>query len=88
MDRYRAAATPKAIAGWGDADELISGDDAEQAAMNLVDAVRRSGCDTVNVRVHLRGLDAEQVEEQVSLHRERFVPLVRAALAEGCAPTL
>jgi alkanesulfonate monooxygenase SsuD/methylene tetrahydromethanopterin reductase-like flavin-dependent oxidoreductase (luciferase family) len=88
MDRYRAAATPKAIAGWGDADELISGDDAEEAAARLVEAVRLSGCDTVNVRVHLRGLDAEQVEEQISRHRERFVPLVRAALAERVATSL
>ena len=86
MDRYRAAATATTIAGWGDADELISGEDGEEAAARLVEALETSGCNAVNVRVHLRGLDAAQVEEQLALHKETFVPSVRAALAaqSGC----
>lgn len=83
MDRYRAAATPQTIAGWRDADELISGDDGEQAATRLVRALRSSGCNAVNVRVHLRGLTAEHINDQVALHRETFVPAVRAALLTG-----
>ena len=81
MDRYRAAATPTTVAGWGDAEELISGADGHEAAARLVAALRDSNCNAVNVRVHLRGLTAEQIDEQIAAHRDVFVPVVRAALA-------
>lgn len=80
MDRYRAAATKKTIATWGDADQLISGADAEQAAQRLIATLRNTNCNAVNVRVHLRGLTPEQVEQQIATHRDVFVPTVRAAL--------
>jgi alkanesulfonate monooxygenase SsuD/methylene tetrahydromethanopterin reductase-like flavin-dependent oxidoreductase (luciferase family) len=80
MDRYRAAAAKKAIEVWGDADQLISGADPDEAADRLVATLQESNCDTVNVRVHLRGLSAETIDEQIALHRDVFVPKVRAAL--------
>jgi alkanesulfonate monooxygenase SsuD/methylene tetrahydromethanopterin reductase-like flavin-dependent oxidoreductase (luciferase family) len=80
MDRYRAAAKPKTIESWGSEDQLISGPDAETAADRLIETLRDSNCDTVNVRVHLRGLSPAQVEDQIALHRDVFVPRVRAAL--------
>ncbi|MCU1397521.1 MAG: class flavin-dependent oxidoreductase [Acidimicrobiales bacterium] len=81
MDRYRAAASEKAIEAWGQADQLISGADAAEAADRLIATLRESNCDTVNVRVHLRGLSAETIDEQIAMHRAEFVPRVRAALA-------
>lgn len=80
MDRYRAAASSKTIEAWGQADQLISGADAAEAADRLIEALRESNCNAVNVRVHLRGLSPQQVDEQIELHREVFVPRVRAAL--------
>ncbi|MCU1392951.1 MAG: class flavin-dependent oxidoreductase [Ilumatobacteraceae bacterium] len=80
MARYHAAASEKAIQGWGQADQLISGADADEAADRLIATLEESNCDTVNVRVHLRGLSAETIDEQIALHREVFVPKVRAAL--------
>lgn len=86
MDRYRAAATAKTIETWGTDDQLIAGPDAETAAERLIEALHVSNCDTVNVRVHLRGLAPEQVEEQIALHRDVFVPRVRAALNRTSSP--
>jgi alkanesulfonate monooxygenase SsuD/methylene tetrahydromethanopterin reductase-like flavin-dependent oxidoreductase (luciferase family) len=80
MDRYRAAASSRTIETWGAEDQLISGADAETAADRLIETMIESNCDTVNVRVHLRGLPPEQIDEQITMHREVFVPRVRAAL--------
>ncbi len=83
MDRYRAAASSKAIEVWGAADQLISGADPDEAADRLIATLRESNCDAVNVRVHLRGLSAATIDEQISLHRDVFIPKVRAALAKS-----
>ena len=80
MERYRAAASSKTIETWGADDQLISGADAEAAADRLIETIDESNCDTVNVRVHLRGLAPEQIDEQITMHGEVFVPRVRAAL--------
>ena len=87
MDRYRAAATPQTIASWGNDDQLMGGPDVETVADRLIDALRESSCDTVNVRVHLRGLTPAQIDEQIELHREVFVPRVKAGLASTNSAT-
>ena len=81
MDHYRSYSAGAATANWGSGDELVHGRTAEEAAERLATVISDSGCDTVNVRIHLKTLDPDQVRGQLSRHAEGFVPTLRAAMA-------
>jgi alkanesulfonate monooxygenase SsuD/methylene tetrahydromethanopterin reductase-like flavin-dependent oxidoreductase (luciferase family) len=83
MDRYRGYAPPRAVANWGTDDALIAGTDGGEVAERLDDAMRRAGCDTVNVRVFLAGLAPSQVAEQVAEHGATTLPRLRGLRAPG-----
>lgn len=78
MAHYRKYGTEAAQRNWGDRDSLVHGDTPEQAAEELAAQLRAGGCDTVNVRVHLKGLTPQQVDEQIELHATGFLPHLRA----------
>jgi alkanesulfonate monooxygenase SsuD/methylene tetrahydromethanopterin reductase-like flavin-dependent oxidoreductase (luciferase family) len=79
MAHYRSYAPESAKKNW-DGDQLIAAPTGREAAERLADFLDVAGCDTVNVRVHVRGLSPEQVAIQLNLHGEEFLPALRARL--------
>jgi alkanesulfonate monooxygenase SsuD/methylene tetrahydromethanopterin reductase-like flavin-dependent oxidoreductase (luciferase family) len=76
---YRGYAGSAAQANWGD-DELLSGGDASALAARVADVVHASGADALNVRVHVPGIDAASVREQIGRLGTEVLPDVREAL--------
>ncbi|HBU03538.1 MAG TPA: LLM class flavin-dependent oxidoreductase [Acidimicrobiaceae bacterium] len=79
MDHYRSYANEAATKNWTD-DSLVHGDTPIAAAEALLDVLAESDCDTVNVRVHVKGLTPAQVDDQLTRHADGFVDAVRAGL--------
>ena len=80
MDHYRSYAPDRALKNWGEGDELVWGRTIEEAAERLASVARASGADTLNVRIHVKGLTDDQVRAQIDRHAEGFVPAVKALL--------
>jgi alkanesulfonate monooxygenase SsuD/methylene tetrahydromethanopterin reductase-like flavin-dependent oxidoreductase (luciferase family) len=80
MDHYRSYSKEAAIRNWSE-DSLVHGVSPEAAADALLAVLKDSDCDTVNVRVHVKGLMPEQIDRQLDLHAAGFVDRVRAGLA-------
>jgi hypothetical protein len=80
LAQYRTYSSSSTLESWGDVDQLVHGTTAQEAAERLVEVVRQSNCDTVNIRVHLKGIGAEQVRDQIEQQGAELVPLVRAGL--------
>lgn len=80
MAHYRSYAPASAMKNW-DGDQLIAAPTAAEAAERLCRFLDHARCDTVNVRIHVKGLTPAQVDEQLQLHRGEFVDTVRAHLA-------
>ncbi|MEM9464389.1 MAG: LLM class flavin-dependent oxidoreductase [Actinomycetota bacterium] len=78
MAHYRSYANDAAVGNWSD-DSLVHGETPVQAADALLAVMRASDCDTVNVRVHVKGLTPEVVDAQLR-HHGAFVERVRAGL--------
>jgi alkanesulfonate monooxygenase SsuD/methylene tetrahydromethanopterin reductase-like flavin-dependent oxidoreductase (luciferase family) len=79
MAHYRSYANDAAVKNWSD-DSLVHAPTAAEAAEALLDVLRASDCDTVNVRVHVKGLTPDLVDAQLDLHAP-FVERLRAGLA-------
>ena len=82
MAHYRSYAPASAAKNW-DGDQLIVGADAGEAADRLAAFLAAADCDAVNVRVHVKGLTPDQVEEQLARQAEGFVARLRAGLSGG-----
>ncbi len=72
MAHYRSYASDKAQANWGEGNQLIVGDTAAEAAHLLAEVMAASNCDTVNIRIHVKGLSPGQVEEQFSMYADHL----------------
>ncbi len=81
MDRYRAAASTRAMADWSTEDGLVAGDSGDEVAERVHAAMTAAGCDTINLRVFLAGLDPTQVATQIARHGTETLPLLRRLLA-------
>jgi alkanesulfonate monooxygenase SsuD/methylene tetrahydromethanopterin reductase-like flavin-dependent oxidoreductase (luciferase family) len=81
MQAFMAVATERAAKNWGDADQLVHGRDGVEAAEKLVEVLRESHADTVNIRVHLKGLAPEQVRAQIERHGNELLPHLRKTWA-------
>ncbi len=79
MAHYRSYAPDKAIANWGEGDQLIAGGTVEEVAERLGAFMAAASCDTINIRVHSKGLGAEQVLEQIASY-EGQIPMLRDAI--------
>jgi alkanesulfonate monooxygenase SsuD/methylene tetrahydromethanopterin reductase-like flavin-dependent oxidoreductase (luciferase family) len=64
VDVYRGYAPTGAQRHWG-ADEQLAANEPGAVAAGLVDALRRSGCDALNLRVHVPGVPPDAVREQI-----------------------
>ena len=78
VDVYRSYAGA-AVEHWGE-DELQAGRDPGAVAAGLLDVLRVSGCDALNIRVHVPGVPAEVVREQIVRIGDDVLPAVRAGL--------
>jgi len=82
MRHYHSYANERAKANWGPGDSTIVAKDGEQAASQLLEVLRESECDTVNVRVHVAGLESGQIREQLLNHEADFLPVLKNELSE------
>jgi alkanesulfonate monooxygenase SsuD/methylene tetrahydromethanopterin reductase-like flavin-dependent oxidoreductase (luciferase family) len=80
VDVYRSYAGAAAVEHWG-SDELQAAPEPGAVVAGLLDALRESGCDALNIRVHVPGVTAEVVREQIVRIGRDVVPGVRAGLA-------
>ncbi len=81
MARYRGYAPERAMAHWGGDDALIAGTDGVEVAQRLHAAMAEGGCDAVNLRVFLAGLEPAEIEEQIVRLGEETLPRLRGLLA-------
>ena len=81
MAFYRGYAPEAAQAHWGEGEELVSGATGAEVGEKLGDIARRGGCDAFNLRVHVHGLPAAPVREQIVRFGEEALPVLREALA-------
>ncbi len=72
MAHYRSYASDKAQSNWGAGDQLIIGQTAEEAASRLAEVMAASNCDTINIRVHVKGLSPQQVEGQLDMYGQNL----------------
>jgi len=79
MAHYRSYAPESAMKNW-DGDQLIAAPSAREAADRLGDFLDTAGCDTVNVRIHVKGLTPGQVDDQLSQHGGEFLDTLRGRL--------
>ena len=79
VDLYRSYAGAAAQTHWADDALLSSGDPAELAGL-VAEAVRDAGCDALNLRLHVPGILAEEVRDQLAALAD-VIPALKAALA-------
>jgi alkanesulfonate monooxygenase SsuD/methylene tetrahydromethanopterin reductase-like flavin-dependent oxidoreductase (luciferase family) len=65
MKHYRSYAPAAAAAQWADEDQTIVAASAHEAADRLGEMLTQSGCNAVNLRVHVKGLTADVVRSQI-----------------------
>lgn len=76
---YRGYASSGAQQHW-DADAAISGPAPEAVADGVLAALRGSGCDVLNLRVHVPGVPARVVRDQIERLATDVLPLIRAGV--------
>ena len=64
-----------------DGDQLIAAPTPGEAAERLAEFLHVAGCDTVNVRIHVKDLTPAQVDEQLAQHGGEFLDTLRGVLA-------
>ncbi len=81
MAHYRSYAPDRAIANWGDGDQLIAGASVGEVAEEIAGLMSATGCDALNIRIQVKGLGAAQVDEQLERYANDFPALAAAASA-------
>ena len=79
MAHYRSYAPESAMKNW-DGDQLVAGATPGEAATRLADFLAAANCDTVNVRIHVKGLTPAQIDDQLGLHAGEFLDTLRGRL--------
>ncbi|HJM98131.1 MAG TPA: LLM class flavin-dependent oxidoreductase [Acidimicrobiales bacterium] len=82
MRHYHSYASRRAKANWSPGDSTVVAKNGEQAANQLLEILRESECDTVNVRVHVAGLESKQIQEQIQAHEENFLPILKNEISD------
>ena len=80
MDFYRSYAPSAAQDHWGDGQQMIASESAEEVAEGLIRVARDGGCDAFNLRVHVKGIEAARVDDQIARVGETLLPIVRREL--------
>ena len=79
MDVYKSYSSGSAMKNWG-ADEVQHATTASEEAEKLLDAIRDTGADALNIRVTVPGVGPEQVRDQIVKLGDEVLPLVRKGL--------
>jgi alkanesulfonate monooxygenase SsuD/methylene tetrahydromethanopterin reductase-like flavin-dependent oxidoreductase (luciferase family) len=77
MAHYRSYAPDRALANWGDGDGTIVGTTGTEAAERLLGEMAAQGADTLNVRVHVAGLEPADIRAQLHQHATDFLPTLK-----------
>jgi hypothetical protein len=91
LDVYRSYTPASAQRSWGD-DEVAAATDPDVVASELVAATRRAGCDALNLRVHVPGVDPSEASDQITRLGSEVLPAIRSAVSwvtsteKGTAP--
>jgi alkanesulfonate monooxygenase SsuD/methylene tetrahydromethanopterin reductase-like flavin-dependent oxidoreductase (luciferase family) len=84
MDRYRRAAPRSARDHWGEGDSLVTSSDPAEIAERLIELLRATGCDSLNIRVFHAGTTPAQVRDQIELVGNEVLPFLRTrGLGQG-----
>jgi len=77
MQFYRGYTSPGTQAHWGDRQELIGGPDGAAVAEGLAGVLEASGCDALNLRVHVHGIPPEAIRDQIERIGSEVLPQLR-----------
>lgn len=80
MDFYRGYARAEAMQHWGAGQELIAAATGAELAERLATFCGESGCNALNLRLHLTGLEPARVREQIEALGAEVLPALRRAL--------
>lgn len=80
MKFYRSYAPAQAQAHWGEGEELVQGGTGAEVGEQLAEIARRGGCTAFNLRVHVHGVAAPLVREQIERLGAEALPVAREAL--------
>jgi alkanesulfonate monooxygenase SsuD/methylene tetrahydromethanopterin reductase-like flavin-dependent oxidoreductase (luciferase family) len=78
---YRDYSPSAAHATWGE-QEMVDAAGSEAVATGLLDALDRSGCDALNLRVHVPGVTPEVAREQIARLGDEVLGRLRDGAAE------
>ncbi len=87
MKFYRSYASEQAQAHWGDGQELVQGAHGAEVGEQLAEIAKRGGCTAFNLRVHVHGVAAPRVREQIERLGAETLPVLREALGSGDSST-
>jgi alkanesulfonate monooxygenase SsuD/methylene tetrahydromethanopterin reductase-like flavin-dependent oxidoreductase (luciferase family) len=79
VDVYRGYAAAAAQTHWAD-DAVLSSADPGELAQLIADTVGAAGCDALNIRLHVPGIEPHEVRDQLAALGD-VIPKVRALLA-------
>jgi alkanesulfonate monooxygenase SsuD/methylene tetrahydromethanopterin reductase-like flavin-dependent oxidoreductase (luciferase family) len=77
---YRDYSSRSAQATWGE-QEMVDATGAEEVAEGLLDSLARSGCDALNLRVHVPGVAPDAAQEQIAALGDEVVGPLRSEMA-------
>ena len=80
MDFYRGYASKTAQAHWGEGNQLVAGANGMEVAEQLLEIASATGCDAFNLRVHVKGIEPERVEEQIARLGAETLPALKDGL--------
>ena len=80
MQHYHSYASQRAKDNWSKGDGTVVAENGEKVADQLLEILENSGCDTLNVRVHVAGIDQDQIRDQMITHSGTLVPLLKLGL--------
>ena len=83
MDFYRSYARSETQKHWGEGQELIAAPTGDELAEQLAKFCQETGCDGLNLRLHLTGLTPEQIREQLEALGADVLPALKQALSAG-----
>jgi alkanesulfonate monooxygenase SsuD/methylene tetrahydromethanopterin reductase-like flavin-dependent oxidoreductase (luciferase family) len=81
VDVYRAYAAKTAQSHW-EGEQLVSGPGGERIAAALAEALRRTGADALNLRIHVPGVDPATALEQIARLGGEVLPALHEQLDE------
>jgi len=81
MDRYRGVAPASTRDHWGAGDSLVTASDPVEIAERLVELLRATNCDSLDVRVFHAGTTPAQVRDQIERVGNEVLPRLRTHMS-------